>query len=283
MNPDYFIFGVALFWVIFASIQDLKTREVANWLSFSLIFLGLFYKLVYSLLTNQPDYFNYGAVSFLLFTAVAYAFYYGKVFAGGDAKLLMGLGAVIPGTAFREIALNGLLFIFALLFIGAIWSIIALFTPLVPLDKKIFWREFSKYKKYYSYLVVFSLIILAGAFYALPFSSALFVSIVFALIILGYPLLKSADKSMTVILPASKLTEGDWILSDIKVGNKFVRKTVHGLSMKDIKLLREHGKKVSVKAGIPFVPAFLFALLFMVSFWISGQSLASLIARLVQD
>ena len=282
MHHDYFLFGIALIWTAFASIQDLKTREVANWLSFSLIFFGLFYKLFYSLWSGQVEYITAGGLSFLLFTGIAYIFYYGKIFAGGDAKLLMGMGAIIPGILPGEIVINGLLFVFVLLFIGAIWSIIALFTPLVPIDKKIFHIEFGKYKKYYVYLNSISLLVVLFSFYTLNFVPALIVSIVFTLIILGYPLLKSADKSMTIILPASKLTEGDWIIDDIIVRGKTIRKTIHGLSKEDIVLLEKYGKRVEVKSGVPFIPAFFFTLLFMVFFWASEQSLTLLIARLVQ-
>jgi len=41
MYEVIFLIVLALVWVIFATIQDIRTREVANWLSFSLIIFAL--------------------------------------------------------------------------------------------------------------------------------------------------------------------------------------------------------------------------------------------------
>ena len=48
--------------------------------------------------------------------------------------------------------------------------------------------------------------------------------------------------------------------TDVKVQGKWIGKSVHGLSLGEIALLRKHKKLVYIKQGIPFVPAFLFAL-----------------------
>jgi len=63
----------------------------------------------------------------------------------------------------------------------------------------------------------------------------------------------------------SKLAEGDWLLRDVKVAKgKTIKKTVHGLSLNDIKLLQRAKKKVWIKEGIPFTPAFLISILTMI-------------------
>ena len=56
-----------------------------------------------------------------------------------------------------------------------------------------------------------------------------------------------------------KLTEGDWLERDVKIGRKVIKKSVHGLSLKEIRILRKAKKKVLIKEGVPFTPAFLFA------------------------
>jgi len=57
------------------------------------------------------------------------------------------------------------------------------------------------------------------------------------------------------------LTEGDWIQGDIKKGRKIILKYKRlGVDLKDIrKLKRNKIRKVTVKEGVPFLPAFLIA------------------------
>ena len=61
----------------------------------------------------------------------------------------------------------------------------------------------------------------------------------------------------------NKLVEGDWIVGDIKIKGKYICGPKDlGISMTQISLLRKnHVKEVLVKEGIPFVPAFLIALI----------------------
>ena len=43
---------LALVWILFATIQDLRSREVANWLNFSLIIFALGLRFFYGLFSN---------------------------------------------------------------------------------------------------------------------------------------------------------------------------------------------------------------------------------------
>ena len=98
-----------------------------------------------------------------------------------------------------------------------------------------------------------------------------FIFMAFSLMPLLYFYVKSIDKvCMIKFVDAGKLTEGDWIEQDIKVGKKWIRKSVHGLSMDEIKILRKAKKKVLIKEGVPFSPAFLISLLIFV-WWFFGN------------
>jgi len=164
MQEYYFLFALAFLWTLFASIQDLKQREVANWLNFSLIAFALAYRAFYSISTKNPKFFLLGLTGTILFIMLAYALYYGKAFAGGDAKLLMAYGAILPFTSFSNIIPLTLLFLFLLFSIGAIYSIIYSFF-IISKNKKTFTKEFkNKTKKHKKMLVVsltiFTLLIL---------------------------------------------------------------------------------------------------------------------------
>ena len=126
MILTWFLILIAIVWVIIASIWDLKKREVPDWLNFSLIAIALFARLIFSLLEKNASFFTFGLSYFVLFFILANLFYYTKIFAGGDAKLLMGIGAVFaepPKLAFFESMFPlPFTFIINLLFVGSIYG-----------------------------------------------------------------------------------------------------------------------------------------------------------------
>src|SRR3972149_8020331 len=100
MLETSFLFVLALIWVVFATVQDFRTREVANWLSFSLIIFALGFRFFYSLFAlGNFNFFYQGLLGLGVFFIIGNLLYYGKLFAGGDAKLLIALGTILPGTS----------------------------------------------------------------------------------------------------------------------------------------------------------------------------------------
>ena len=75
---------------------------------------------------------------------------------------------------------------------------------------------------------------------------------------------------MIKLVAAGKLSEGDWLERDAAIGNKFIRKSVQGLTREEIFLLKKYKKKVWIKDGVPFTPAFLIAFLIFVYRWVFG-------------
>lgn len=264
MQEYYFLFFLALVWLVFASIQDLKTREVANWLNFSLIAFGLSYRVFYSLWSGNSEFFVLGLIGFLVFLAVGNLMYYSGAFAGGDAKLLMGLGAVIPAYSYSSLWVNLSVFLAILFFCGAVYSL--------SYSLILVFRDFRKFKK--AFMVVFNKYWIWGV-YSLFFSIIVYyilndfdfrLAFVWLFLILPwlYIYLKAVEKSCLIIFVRPKeLREGDWLNADIILGNKVIAKSVHGLSLKDIAILKKKNKSVWIKQGIPFVPAFLLSFLVM--------------------
>jgi len=64
-----------------------------------------------------------------------------------------------------------------------------------------------------------------------------------------------------------KLTEGDWLETDVTTGKTTIKKSVHGLSREDITLLKKHKQHVTIKEGVPFTPAFLIALIIFLAWY----------------
>ena len=114
MEEYYFLFALALIYTIVATIRDLKTTEVPNWLNFSFLTFALAYRAFYAIFTRNTEFFFFGLIGAMLFFIIANLFYYGKVFAGGDAKLLIGFGAVLPFESLSDFFSLTVIFIFIL-------------------------------------------------------------------------------------------------------------------------------------------------------------------------
>ena len=260
---DWFLILIALVWIVTASIWDLKKREVPNWLNFSLIVFALSYRAIYSVYFWDASSFVYGVIGFGIFFGLANAFYYGRLFAGGDAKLLMGLGAVLP--VYSAISLNAMIlgmFILLLLFAGSFYGLVYSF-GLVVINWKNFAKEFPKQmksrKRYFIFGAILTLSSLLMIFYLRDFSLFAF-TLIFILFPFLFVYARTIEEScMICVLHPSKLTIGDWLYEEVKVGKRKIKPYWEGLSEDEIGLLRKYNKKVKVKNGIPFVPAFLIA------------------------
>ena len=100
---------------------------------------------------------------------------------------------------------------------------------------------------YFIYWLIMSLMV-----FALPFLSIFVVAV---------------EKScMIKLVSPDKLTEGDWLEKEVKIAGRRIKKSVHGLSIEEIGALRKARKKVWIKEGVPFTPAFLLASGIMVFF-----------------
>jgi len=94
---EVFLIVLCLIWIAFAVIQDLRKREIANWLNFSLIIFAIVFRFFFSLFSEEGfGFFYQGLIGFAIFFVIGNMLYYGRVFAGGDAKLMIALGAIIP-------------------------------------------------------------------------------------------------------------------------------------------------------------------------------------------
>ena len=124
MQELYFLFILTGFWILFATIQDFRTREISNWLNFSLIAFVLSYRAFYSILNNDWRFFVFGILGVLIFVILGYGFYYSRVMAGGDVKLLMGIGGIFPFVDFVSYLTNMGIFVLLLFGVGSIYSMI---------------------------------------------------------------------------------------------------------------------------------------------------------------
>lgn len=272
MESYFFLFGIGCLWLAFAVIQDLKTREIANWLTFSLIAITIVYRAFSAIFLEQWAFLWWGLLGCAVFVGCAYAFYYSKVFAGGDAKLLMGLGIALPYQSGNELVIWGSAFLFFLFFGGALYTLLYSIWLVIPrwrVFRKRFLLELKQQRWLFLVAGIFTLIILLSVA-QVSWLVAIGVGMLLAIPFL-YAYLQSVERvCMMRLAKPGELREGDWLAKPIHVAGTTIPVSVHGLSLSDIVLLRRERRAVVIKEGVPFVPAFLLAYGLMVFFAVVG-------------
>ncbi len=269
MYEVIFLWALALVWILFAVFQDLKTREIANWISFSMIIFALGFRFFYSLFNNLNfSFFYQGLIGLGIFFVLGNLFYYSKIFAGGDAKLMIALGTILPIYS-TFLANVSLFFNFLLIFLIAGFIYILISSIILSVKNfKSFKKEFARQLKKNKNLMV--IIFFTGLiFLFLSFFSDVFL-LFGALIIFSYFLYlysKTVDESCMIRqIHTEHLREGDWLYSDLKAGKKLIKANWDGLTLTDIKLIRKKFKKIKIRQGIPFSPNFLISLIILIIF-----------------
>jgi Flp pilus assembly protein protease CpaA len=268
-----------ILYLLIASIFDLKTREVPDLLSYSLIIIVLSLRLIFSIISKNFSFFIFGLLGFIVFFIVANLMYYTKQWGGGDAKLLMGIGAALPMypqslIAYFNPSLNQIPFLLVLflnlIIIGAAYALVYSIIISIRYKDKIK-KEFSStlsskhFAKIRKIIIFSSLVILVyGLIQPQKVIRVIISMVIISVLFLFYLIifLKSAEKAVLIKkVNVKKLTPGDWI------NQKIIKKEViydpkkgYGVTQKQIDNIISSGiKEVEIKEGMPFVPSFFIA------------------------
>ena len=118
-----FLFWLFLVGILIASFQDLKRREVDNWLNLLLLISGfgfIFFKAVFE---GSFSLVFFAVVSLIAMFLLANLFYYSRVFAGGDAKLLLAMCVLFVGASFGATMINIGTFVVLLMLCGSVYGL----------------------------------------------------------------------------------------------------------------------------------------------------------------
>lgn len=282
MLVDYILIPIALIWLTFASISDLKSKEIPDWLNFSLIIIALAIKSIEAILARNVFILLYAIAALVIFFLLANLMYYTKQWGGGDAKLIIGLGIIF--TQYPTEFLNyfnpkltipfAITFVVNILFIGAVYGIIWSVSLAIKNYKKI---KFNKdiFKRPMRIILPLVLLFFLSSF-LLPQIKYLFgVATIFFLVVYLILIFTNAVEQSIMIKPMalSKLREGDWLYKPVYYKKRLILDNKKpSLTKKDISALKRFNiKSVIVKDGIPFVPAFLISVLISLifgNFWL---------------
>jgi Flp pilus assembly protein protease CpaA len=266
---NIFLMSIAVFWMIVASIQDFRKREVENWWTFSLIVFGLAFRAFLSLEKGDYWYFAWGLIGLAGGFIAANIFYYARMFAGGDAKLLMALGVILPLSLDWIVNVQLIIFFLILfLFAGAIYGFVYSFVLTVIYFKNFKKEVVSQFKKYR--LLIIGVEVLALVFIFIFYFFENIIGFILSFILLLTPFLLIYAKAieeccMIKLVNVKELTLGDWLYKAVKVGKRVIRPNWEGLNEKELALIQKnYKKKIFVKQGLPFIPAFLIAFIILI-------------------
>jgi Flp pilus assembly protein protease CpaA len=239
------------------SITDLKKREVPDWVSYGLMFAALGTRLLYSIFTQEKSFFLTGLYGFIFFVIISHILYYLKQWGGGDAKILMAVGALIGFNL--ELAF----FILLLILVGALYGLF--FSAHLAIDnEQQFKSSFKSYLREFRLLanaaIVFLVVgILSFFVFEFQFSFLIFSIAVIACIgIYSFLFVKAVEDTCLIKkVKASELTEGDWVMETIRINNKIlITENNLGITKEQMAKLKNYKKLITIRLGVPFIPAF---------------------------
>jgi len=160
------------------------------------------------------------------------------------------------------------LFIVLFLELGSVYALVwSLFLVVKNWNefKNEYKNQWQNYKKMFLIAIIF--VILWTVFvFAISQVSFIFIGLIVILFPILFMFAKAVEEScMVKKVQPRKVTEGDWLYKDILVKGKKIKANWEGVSRKDLKWIKKHGKrKISIKQGIPFTPSFLFAFIALI-------------------
>ena len=287
MDAEWIFLSIALLGTFSGSLFDIKDRWVPDWTNYLMVFFGLAGHAILSLQTNSIWPFAYSLIAVAILYGLSELLFQLGVWGGGDAKMLIGLGALLA--TFPNLLMplpvnwpflltfwtNSLIFGGLLGFFGSIYLAVKHFSKFLNSAKKYI------QKKYIQYFLGTTLITVLIAFF-FDKAVALMLGIMPLLILVLVGLKSIEDACMFKTISPKKLVEGDWVTDEINIAGVHYVPNKTGIEKKDIKKLIELEnlgklKNITVKEGLPYVPAFFLGLISAVWF---GDLMLMLIIRL---
>jgi len=250
-----FLYVLFFIGILIASIQDIRRREVDNYINFFLLASGLVY-IVFLGIFNDYNLILLGLLAFVVMFLLANLFYYSRIFAGGDAKLMIALSALFVAASIKLTLINIGIFLVFLIISGSVYGILYS-VYLVSSHYSDFKKDLKKYF-WFKYGVAAAVVLFVFSYFNLFF----LLLAIFALFPVLFAVAKSIENvCMIKEISGKELREGDWIAQEVSFKGKKIKPDWEGLTKKQVLFLSKI-KKIKVKEGLPFVPAFLIAFIF---------------------
>lgn len=271
-----YIIGLA--GILWGTVTDLKTREVPDWINYGMLSAGAVIATHASLTQVSWIPFAEAAAGALGGYLLGALMYYTGQWGGGDAKMMIGLGALftIPFTTTPFFAY----FILATILMGALYGLAWLVGLMIVKRKTVFPALKARFHEPKIIRLRIIVMITCALLVAVAFLTPMLIRILLLVLVsvafvTTYLLLAVRVVEKVCFIkdqPVEKLTLGDWVIEDVKKGKKTVIKASNtGLTEEELEALKKANiKSVKIKEGIPFVPSFLLAFILAV-LWMNSS------------
>ena len=274
MNLEVFFIFLILIYLIIASIYDIRTREIPDFLSFSLIGIALTIALAKSIYFLTFSFIVQSLFGLLVFVILSFFLYYTKQWGGGDAKMLMAIGAALP--LYPEYLIQYfspnlnlpflVIFLVNLVIFGSLYAII--YSAIITFKNR---KKIKSFNKSYFLFLYLSIIIFITSFFIKSYSTKLLLTALALIMVFPFLIyfIRIFEKNFMILkIPLSKATEGDWLAENIYHNKKLILdKNTTGLSLQDIRKLKKLNIKIiKIKYGMPFIPSFLISFVISIIF-----------------
>ncbi len=244
---DLIVVSITLSFLILVSILDLLTKETPYFVSFAFILIGFFANLI--LLIQNFSWFL--IINIILAFLISYFKYKLGLWGGGDFLMFLGMAFYLNLT-FPFLKFSVLYYLIFLYLATLIYNI--LYVLVIYFKNKFF----SKYE-----LIFF---IFSFFLFFLDKFLAIFPLLLWLIVVINKLDLLYFTKKISI----DQLKEEDWIAYKIYKNDKIIldpKDFKEGIDEQTIKKLKELGiRSVYIKDGIPYLPAFLLAYLFLLTF-----------------
>lgn len=234
-------FIIAFCFLVFASIKDFKSREVWDWLSYSLFAIAVIYNVFLSIFYSTWFFVISSFFGFLVISLFSLFLFYSGQWGGGDTKILIGLSTLfgLPFSLnwfYHMSSIVGFLFfsLIASSLYGILWSIF-IAVRYSKKNKGKIQKEYNKImknnKKLRNLVLCFVFIFVISAFidllindFCVSCSNLFWILLIFGFLVLVMMFfsvfIKALEKTaMVKEIKVKDLVEGDWVLNTILVKN----------------------------------------------------------------
>ncbi|MFC1691213.1 prepilin peptidase [Nanoarchaeota archaeon] len=279
--PQIIITAVVVIYLVICSYTDIKTHEVPDWISYGMIFSGIMLNAMFAVILGRYIIILHSLIGLLIGFVISWIMFYSGQWGGGDAKVLMGLGALIGLELTFERIPFLMDFLVNVILIGAIFGIVWSF-GLMLINRKKFVKDYRKRNKNKNIRRARNMVILVLVFSIvagilikdLPTRIlCIGLGVIIAFTFYSWRFMKSVEAvCMLKNIDPEKITPGDWIAKEIKIDGKYITGPKDlGIEPSQIRKLIQLKKakkinKVLVKYGIPFTPSFLISFIVTIVF-----------------
>ena len=232
---------IGLFVLIIGSLTDIHRREIPDWISFGLLFFGITVNIVRSIIYSDILFIIFSIAGIALAYIIGALLYYTGQWGGGDAKVLMGFGALFGPFTYTNIEVGFinisqisqiiatynlhflLIFMLNILIFGAAYSLIWTLARIAR-RPKVFMHAYTqkrKEMKYANYIQILAVIgttlgifLITRDIFVIGFAIAI-LSITVFLLLFAKLFSHAAEQTFIKDFPIPELTEGEWVVEDI--------------------------------------------------------------------